>query len=140
MLHPVVRNALLIGSASVMLAGCWPFVGASNQAEVTTPVANARVTSPLRVEGVAPGDWYFEAVFPLELKVDGQVIAEAPARATTDWTQPGPKRFSGWMAFAVTEETKAILVLSEDMPGEGKNPRTVSVPVILSPTPAAPPS
>ena len=53
MLHPVVRNAVLIGTASVMLAGCWPFVGGGQQVEVTTPVANARVTSPLRVEGVA---------------------------------------------------------------------------------------
>ena len=49
---------------------------------VNAPRAGARVTSPLRVEGTAPGDWFFEAVFPAELRgADGALIAEAPAEA-----------------------------------------------------------
>lgn len=139
MLRRTIMSAVLIGAASVMLAGCWPFAGGmGGGVKVDAPTSNARVTSPMSVEGVAPGDWYFEAVFPMELKVDGKVIAEAPARAMTDWQTPGPKRFTGWMAFSVTEETQAMLVLSEDMPGEGKTPRTVEIPVVLTPGPGFP--
>lgn len=103
-------------------------------AQVRTPTDNARVTSPLRVEGAAPGDWYFEAVFPARLiGADGAMIAEGPAHAQTDWTVPGDKDFVAELTFSVTQETLATLVIEEDMPGEGAEPRRVSVPVVLVP-------
>jgi hypothetical protein len=101
---------------------------------VSAPLANARVTSPLIVEGDARGDWYFEAQFPLELRAaDGTILAEAPARAQSDWMTEAPVPFRGELTFRVTQDTPATLVLQEDMPGEGATPREITIPVALAP-------
>jgi hypothetical protein len=105
----------------------------------TQPADGSKVMSPLEVAGIAPNDWYFEAVFPLTLVgADGAVLAEAPAQAQTDWTVVGPVTFRGRLAFNVDKDTPATLVLEEDMPGQDdkgddKPARTVRIPVVLAP-------
>lgn len=101
---------------------------------VTAPLADARVTSPLVIEGTAPGDWYFEAQFPVQLRAsDGALLAEAPARAQSDWMTEAPVPFRAELSFSVTQETPATLVLQEDMPGEGATPREITIPLIVTP-------
>ena len=99
-------------------------------ATVSAPESGARVTSPLLVSGVAPADWFFENQFPVRLlDASGAEIASAPATPSVSWTDPGPKEFSAELTFTVTGA--ATLVLEEDMPGEGNEPRQVRIPVIL---------
>jgi hypothetical protein len=101
---------------------------------VATPHSGARVTSPLRVEGTAPGDWFFEAVFPAELRgADGALIAEAPAQAQRDWMTEAPVPYVAELRFNVTRETPATLVLKEDMPSGLPGQREISIPVVLVP-------
>jgi hypothetical protein len=105
-------------------------------AQLDGVTANARLNSPAAITGIAPKNWYFEAVFPVMLVgADGRVIAEAPAQAQSDWTAPGndPIRFRADLTFAVTQDTPATLVLQEDMPGE-QNPqaRETRIPVVLT--------
>lgn len=101
---------------------------------VTTPASGARVTSPLVVEGTAPGDWYFEAQFVGQLRgADGALLAEAPARAQEDWMTEAPVPYRAAFTFSVTQETPATIVLQEDMPADNANPREVTIPVVLVP-------
>lgn len=109
---------------------------------LSSPVAGAPVSSPLVVEGVAINSWMFEGVFPVELAVDGEVIAQAPAQqqAPDNWTNPGPVRFKAELTFTVTEEKNAVLILREDSPrpvspeSDVAGPaRTVRIPVTLLP-------
>ena len=101
---------------------------------ISTPTSGARVTSPLVVEGTAPGDWYFEAQFVGQLRgADGAVLAEAPARAQEDWMTEAPVPYRAEFTFNVTQDTPATIVLQEDMPADNANPREVSVPVVLVP-------
>jgi hypothetical protein len=101
---------------------------------VATPAAGARVTSPLRVEGTAPGDWFFESMFPAELRgADGALIAEAPAQAQRNWMTEAPVPYVAELTFSVTQETPAMLVLKEDMPSGLPGQREISVPVVLVP-------
>jgi len=103
---------------------------------IETPEPDARIASPLIASGVANNTWYFEAVFPARLMAhDGTMIAEAPAIAASNWMTPGDVPFNVEMAFTVDEETPATLVLEEDMPGEGAEPRQVRIPVVLLPGP-----
>lgn len=110
---------------------------AEQLATVGAPQSGARVTSPLRVSGVAPANWYFENQFPVRLlDARGEVIAEAPAHPDVNWTENAePKVFALDLPFQVSTETAAMLVLQEDMPGEDETPREVRVPVVLLPTP-----
>ncbi len=101
---------------------------------VSAPLAGARVTSPLQVEGAAPGDWYFEAQFPVKLVgADGAVLAEAPAMSQSDWMTEAPVAYRARLTFSVAQETPATLVLQEDMPADNANPREITVPVVLVP-------
>ncbi|MEJ0060703.1 MAG: Gmad2 immunoglobulin-like domain-containing protein [Terricaulis sp.] len=100
---------------------------------VASPLANARVTSPLQVTGTAPAQWVFEAQFPLQLVgADGAVLAEAPARTDGDAVTP-QLAFAGELTFTVAAETPATLVLQEDMPEEGAVPQEVRIPIVLMP-------
>ncbi|MGD9981762.1 MAG: Gmad2 immunoglobulin-like domain-containing protein [Hyphomonadaceae bacterium] len=142
----MLRTTRFIALAALAVAACSPpqqapasDTPATEAAEapsviIETPVANARVTSPLVVEGTAPGDWYFEAQFPAQLVgADGALIAEAPARAQSDWMTEAPVRYRAELSFNVTQETPATLVLQEDMPADNANPREVRLPVALAP-------
>ena len=101
---------------------------------VDSLAAGARVSSPFVVEGSAPGDWYFEAQFAAKLVgANGDVIAEAPARAQSDWMTEAPVRYRAEFTFNVTQDTPATLVLQEDMPADNARPREVTIPVVLVP-------
>jgi hypothetical protein len=103
--------------------------------QIEAPISGARVSTPLLASGTANNGWYFEAVFPAKLVgADGGVIAEAPAIAASDWTQPGPVPFNIEMSFTVTAETPATLILEPDMPGENAEAALVEIPVILTPS------
>lgn len=134
---------LILVSAALALAACSDGQQAriqrspgADDIRIETPEPGARIASPLRASGVADNDWFFEAVFPAKLMArDGTLIAEAPAIAGSDWTARGPVRFTVEMAFTVEEETRATLVLEEDMPGDNRTPRHVRIPVVLLPEP-----
>lgn len=105
---------------------------------VTAPVAGATTTSPLTVTGVAPNDWYFEAVFEaVLLDAQGNVLTEAPAQAQSDWTTPGPVPFRAELAYSVSTTQSGTVVLTEDQTGEGEDGdatpvREVRIPVVLT--------
>ena len=138
-----MRLVFLPCAAALALAACSPPAQAPSDAPetaevtivVTAPTRGARVTSPLRVEGTAPGDWFFEAVFPIKLRgANGEVIAEAPAQAQRDYITEQPVPYVGEIQFEVTEETQATLVLEEDMPSGLPGEREISIPVVLVPS------
>lgn len=133
-----MRIALIM---AVALAACTPPTSEAPEAapaaeavaelaSVATPASGARVTSPLQVSGVAPANWFFENQFPVRLiGANGEEIAMAPAHPRVSWTDPGPKEFDAELMF--TAAGPATLVLEEDMPGEGNEPRQVRIPVVL---------
>ena len=103
--------------------------------KIDAPAANARLTSPIKVTGAAPGSWYFEAVFPIKLVDEaGAVLAEAPAQAMDDWMTVKPVHFASELKFKVTQETKAWLVLARDNEsGETEHDAEIRIPVTLLP-------
>jgi len=133
-------RALILAVAVFGLAGCalesatpaGPQQGARTElATVDAPQAGAAVSSPLRVSGTAPADWYFENQFSASIVgADGALIAEAPAHPRVNWTEPGPKQYDAELTFDA--EGPAFLVLEESMPGEGETPRQVRVPIMLT--------
>ncbi len=106
--------------------------GISDLITVDMPVANAAVSSPLALTGVARGTWYFEASFPVELKdASGKVIAQAPAKALGDWMTTDFVPFALSLPYpAQTPGSKGTLVLKKDNPsGDPARDQSVSIPV-----------
>lgn len=110
-----------------------PAMAVTDAATVAAPVANAIVTSPLHVTGIAPANWYFENQFPVRLiDSQGNTIAEAPATPRVNWTENAePKAFDATLSFTATGP--ATLVLQEDNSGDRPTPRETRVPVVLAP-------
>jgi hypothetical protein len=124
----------LVSVMALALVACSPNPAQKSAEPAAPPAAEAPRTELATVATPLPGDWYFEAVFAASLVgADGKVIAEAPARAQTDWTAPGPKVFVAELPFTVTADTPATLILQEDMPPEDAPPREVRIQVVLTP-------
>ncbi|HET6622528.1 MAG TPA: Gmad2 immunoglobulin-like domain-containing protein, partial [Candidatus Saccharimonadales bacterium] len=98
---------------------------------VYSPLAQDTVDSPLGVIGKAPGNWSFEASFPVVLKdANGQVIAETTAKMQGDWMTDEDVPFAASLTFDKPATSTGTLVLQNDNPsGEPENDDSVSIPV-----------
>jgi hypothetical protein len=105
---------------------------------LTSPAPGATTTNPVTVTGVAPNDWYFEAVFDaVLLDAQGNLLTQAPAQAQTDWTKPGPVPFRAVLSYSVDTTQTGTVVLTEDQTGKGEDGddaplREVRIPVTLT--------
>ena len=85
---------------------------------VTSPQADTKVASPLRIEGEARGIWYFEASFPIRILDDkGNEIGAGHAKAQSDWMTEEFVPFVANVSFTVPQGvTRGTLVLQKDNP------------------------
>lgn len=100
--------------------------------EISSPLPNGIITSPIQLSGRARGNWYFEASFPIELQDNqGNVIAVAIAQAQGDWMTEDFVPFSVNLTFAPqVAGSKGQLVFKKDNPsGMPENDASLIVPV-----------
>ena len=105
----------------------------SAQVSVTSPASGASVERTFTVTGVAPNAWYFEAVFPIQVRDgDDNLIASGQGQAQSDWTTPGPVRFTATITITRTYSGPANLILLRDNPsGLPENFDEVTIPIII---------
>lgn len=104
----------------------------SKEVLVTSPQANATVGKTFIVSGVAPGPWFFEAVFPIQVRDAGNnVIGRSQGQAQGEWMTEGVVTFTSNMT--VSDYTgPATLVLMRDNPsGLPQNDDSVSIPISI---------
>ena len=100
--------------------------------EVSSPLQNAQVTSPLTITGRARGGWYFEASFPIELRDSNNVlIAKTVGQAQGDWMTENFVPFTATITFpAQPTGSQGMLTFKNDNPsGEPQNSMMFDVPV-----------
>ncbi|OYX42418.1 hypothetical protein B7Y94_03490 [Candidatus Saccharibacteria bacterium 32-49-12] len=98
---------------------------------VDRPLSGSLVTSPLTVDGTVPGNWSFEASFPVRLlDADRQEITAAPATLTSDWMTTNQVPFAVQLEFDTPMTSTGYLVLEKDNPsGLAENEDRVEIPV-----------
>lgn len=107
---------------------------------LATPLPGTLIRSPLTIQGVARGFWFFEASFPIVLTDwDGRIIAEGYASADENWMTDEFIPFTATLAF--TSPVKAsdpvfmqrgALILRKDNPsGLPENDDALEIPVQL---------
>ena len=99
---------------------------------VSEPRANAKITSPLTINGEAVGSWYFEAVFPIRLWTDDNLlIAQTSGQAQEDWMTSKKVPFNAELIFpAQPAGTTGKLVFQKDNPsGLPQNDKSYSIKV-----------
>lgn len=101
---------------------------------VFSPQLNEVITSPLVIEGKARGFWFFEADFPIVLvNWDGLIIAEAIAKAQTDWMTEDFVEFKAVIDFKKPDYGKnGTLIFQKDNPsGLPENDAAFEVPILF---------
>lgn len=99
---------------------------------VSSPSANMKVVSPLKVTGTVPAGWMFEGVFPIKL-VDASrkliVQGQAKEKLAGSWQGGLPVDFTATLMFK-TASGSGFLILQNDNPsGIPANSKTFEVPV-----------
>jgi hypothetical protein len=101
---------------------------------VTTPLSMQAVQSPLIVEGMARGTWFFEASFPMTLvDWDGKIIAEGIAQAQGDWMTEELVPWKGEIVFTKPDfDERGYLILQKDNPsGLPEHDDAIEVPILF---------
>ena len=100
---------------------------------VTSPKANATVGKTFTVAGEAPGNWYFEAVFPVQVRdKDNNKIGQAQGQAQSDWMTTAQVPFKATITLDTPYSGPATLVLLRDNPsGLPENDDSVSIPITI---------
>lgn len=110
-----------------------PLEGKDNLIQVTAPLKNTVITSPLTISGQARGMWYFEASFPVKLlDADGKDVPLNPGHmmAAGDWMTENFVPFTGSFTFTAPASDTGTLILMKDNPsGLPENEDSISIPV-----------
>lgn len=84
---------------------------------IAAPRPNTVIRSPLAVTGVARGNWFFEASFPITLlNAAGTEIATAVAQAKGEWMTTEFVPFEVTLTFEKAPTEGGTLVLKKDNP------------------------
>ncbi|MDO8514177.1 MAG: Gmad2 immunoglobulin-like domain-containing protein [bacterium] len=105
----------------------------SKSVTVTSPKANAAVEKKFIVAGSAPGTWFFEASFPVQVRdKDNNKIGQGVAQAQGDWMTTDLVTFTTTITLSGNYTGPATLVLLRDNPsGLPENDDSVSIPITI---------
>ena len=107
----------------------------SDLIKVEKPLPNIDVQSPLKIEGKARGQWFFEADAPVEiLDKDFKKIAEGYIKAEGEWMTSDFVNFSGTIEFEAPDDERGYLLFRRANPSDlKKNDREYRIPIIFPP-------
>ena len=105
----------------------------SARVSIVEPVSGAVVSTGFAVSGKAPGNWYFEASFPIQVRDEnGNVIGRTHANAQGDWMTENLVSFTAVVNIEGGYKGSATLILLRDNPsGLPENDDSVSIPVVI---------
>lgn len=101
---------------------------------VSTPASLEVIGSPLTVEGMARGTWFFEASFPMTLvDWDGKIIGQGIAQAQDDWMTEKLVPWKGEIEFIKPPfDKRGYLILQKDNPsGLPEHDDSIEVPILF---------
>lgn len=103
------------------------------QVTVTSPAASSTVGHTFTVAGTAPGPWFFEAVFPIQVRDENDdLIGSSQGRAQGEWTTDSLVTFTSQMTVDASYHGPATLILLKDNPsGLPQNMDEVTVPIVV---------
>ncbi|EKD23954.1 MAG: hypothetical protein ACD_81C00138G0008 [uncultured bacterium] len=118
----IAKNAMLANDIRIIT---------SPEIIITIPTENTVATSPLLVEGLARGMWYFEAVFGVEIiDANRKLLGKHYVTATEDWMSESLVPFKGEFEFKKPTTKTGFLIFRNDNPsGLKEHEKSFEVPV-----------
>lgn len=96
-------------------------VSDNNEEKITliAPDIAKPLKSPLKIKGKAPGNYFFEATFPIIIQdKNGKTIGNAIAQANGDWMTEDYIEFSAELTFSKPETKTGMLIFANDNPSD----------------------
>jgi hypothetical protein len=101
---------------------------------VFSPTTGQTITSPVAIQGEAPGNWFFEGSFPIQvLNANNNVIGTGTAHAQGNWMTTGFVPFTASITFPPqTSGLPGILKFNKDNPsGLPQNDQDFQLPIVF---------
>ena len=99
---------------------------------VTSPVSGASVSKTFTVTGEAPGNWYFEASFPVQVRdADNNKVGEGIAQAQSDWMTTAQVPFKADITVTGYSGLATLVLLKDNPSGLPQNDDSLSIPVVI---------
>jgi len=126
---PTIEQA----TSTVQNATTSPNVPLHARVAVSEPKSGATVGKSFNVAGEAPGNWYFEATFPIQVRdPNDNVIGRVGASAQGDWMTTDQVAFKATIYLDGTYTGPATLVLMRDNPsGLPENDDALEIPIVI---------
>lgn len=105
----------------------------SKRVTVTAPKPNTTVGERFVVAGSAPGNWFFEASFPIQVRdADHNVIGRTHASAQGEWMTTELVTFTSTVNIESGYKGPATLILMRDNPsGLPEHDDAVEIPIVI---------
>ena len=105
----------------------------SARVTITSPLKNTTVGSTFVIKGSAPGNWYFEASFPIQVRdTGGNVVGRTHASAQGDAMTTADVPFTATVNIENNYKGPATLILMRDNPsGLPENDDSTEIPVVI---------
>ncbi len=105
-----------------------------HEVTLTNLKVNQEVESPLQIDGTAPGNWFFEASFPITIvDANGKVLGSTTAHAQGDWMTSNSVQFTAKLLFqAAATKTGKIIFANDNPSGLPENQKTFEIPVTFA--------
>lgn len=85
--------------------------------QITQPLSGQNISSPLKIEGIARGYWFFEASFGIELTDENyQKITETYATALGEWMTEDWVPFESTLTFSTLKSKNGYLIFHKANP------------------------
>lgn len=111
-------------------------VGIKNLMLVSIPTPNQTVMSPVTIQGIARGSWFFEGSFPVSIvNWDGLIIGEGVATAEDEWMTEDFVPFTADITYTISPDTpydRGAIILRKDNPsGLPEHDNALEIPIIF---------
>jgi hypothetical protein len=104
----------------------------SGMPNVSSPSANMKVVSPLKIAGTVPAGWMFEGIFPIKL-VDSNrkliVQGQAKEKVAGSWQSGLPIEFTATLVFKSASGSGFLILQNDNPSGLPTNSKSLEVPV-----------
>ncbi len=99
---------------------------------VTSPKSGASVPKTFVVSGSAPGNWFFEASFPIQVRDnENSKIGQAIAQAQGDWMTTDLVPFTATITVSNYSGPATLVLLRDNPSGLPENDDALEIPIVV---------
>ncbi|MDB5187767.1 MAG: hypothetical protein JWO50_287 [Candidatus Kaiserbacteria bacterium] len=104
----------------------------SSKVHVVLPQPNQSVDPIFSVSGEAPGPWFFEGSFPVQIRdKSNNILQQATAKALGTWTTEGQVKFAVSITVTQFHGPATVILLRDNPSGMPENDDSVSIPITI---------